>query len=261
MGYGGPVRDPFRLTGPDGQTYFDLLNPPRSLVPLYLALSDRIKFFEAEATKARRLKPAQPEIVTYWSGWALKAKQVLVQLEQDMAEAARQAAIAADLQGRYWIKVTQVRPDTSKQRHMEDNLRSRHIPTPGLDLAVVGLFDIGELDKTATAHGTYWEAQEFGTDAHVGRIVRGFFMPGSVRPDPSQDRQHPEFQPGAGPKMVIGNPIEERGFLRRAVEDAGRRREVVVKRAQDKVVRFARQYAAARAPRPRPAVISRQPRR
>lgn len=219
--YGGPVTDPFHRPGPDGRLYFDVLDPPRGLGQLYLVLVTHTRRFQAEAA-ASTYAAAR----AYWDGWVIAFRKAITDLRTTMAKAAIEAAVVADAVATNVLKSTQVRPDTSKQRHLEDNFVSRHTPTGAVELGVAGLFEEKVLNRAATRGGkTYWEAQEFGTDAHVGRQVRGFFMPGRARPSQGDFRVHPEFQAGKGPRMTIRRPIQERAFLRRGVEAAWKRRD------------------------------------
>lgn len=258
MPYNGPASDPFHIPAPDGNVYFDVLTPPGGLLPLYRVLATHVRTFRTEAAAAQ-----YPAAKAYWNGWRLAFQKGIVDLEAAMRAAAVEAAVIADSVARASIKSTQVRPDTSKQRHMEDNLQSRHVPIASAELGVAGLFDERALNRTRAGRGggTYWEAQEFGTDAHIGREVRGFFMPGRARPSQADFRVHPEFQAvkKAWGRMTIARPIEERGFLRTGVEAAWRRRDQRIGQAARKVSRLLGSFKASRVPPPPP--VPRAPRR
>jgi hypothetical protein len=222
MAYTGPITDPFKRLAPDGRTYFDILDPPRGIVALYrltyAEITKRENFARAAATPVERV---------YWQGTALRLQNAIVKFERRLAALALRTATVADASIVRHIKSSQVRPDTGKAQHMHDNIRSRAIPTPGglAELGLVGIADLAHLNRTTRGghSGVYWEAPEFGTDAHVGRTVKGFFMPGRARPSQADFRVHPELQvTGRGPKVTIGRPIQERGFLRNGVEDAWR---------------------------------------
>lgn len=255
MGYSGPVTDPFRIKAPDGQTYFDVLTPPSGLLPLYAVLATHVRSFQAEVARSQ-----YPAARAYWSNWALRFQRGIVDLEGRMRAAAIEAAQIADGVAKQQIGATQVRPDTSKARHMEDNLLSRRIGVGAAELGAAGLFDISVLDRTAQGGGTYWEAQEFGTDAHVGREVKGFFQPGNAAPSRASFRSHPEFQVGRGPRMKIQNPIEERGFLRSGVEAAWKARDVRIRQAANAVSKLLADYRRSVVPPP-PKVAPRNRRR
>jgi hypothetical protein len=256
MGYSGPVVDPFRIPAPDGQVYFDVLTPPSGLLPLYVVLATHVRAFQSEVAAAN-----YPAAKAYWSTWALRFQKGIVDLEGAMRAAAIEAAQVADSVAKQQIAATQVRPDTSKARHMEDNLVSRRIGVGAAELGAAGIFDISVLDRTAQGGGTYWEAQEFGTTAHVGREVKGFFQPGNAAPSQASFRSHPEFQAGRGPKMTIRNPIMERGFLRTGVEAAWRARDVRIRQAAKKVSKLIADYRRSVAPPPPPGFVPRGVRR
>jgi hypothetical protein len=245
MPYNGPVTDPFHRLGPDGRTYFDVLDPPRGLGQLYAVLVAHTRTFGTEAAAAN-----YPAAKAYWNGWRLAFQKGIVDLEVTMAKAAVEASLVADAVAKNVLKATQVRPDTSKSRHLEDTFFSRHTPTPVVELGVAGLFDERALSKASRGGGIYWEAQEFGTDAHVGREVRGFFMPGRSRPSQADFRVHPEFQATKGPRMTIGRPIQERGFLRRGVEAAWKRRDTRIISARREVANLLRSFRASSVPPP-----------
>lgn len=215
MSYSGPITDPFRIPAPDGHVYFDALTAPVALAPIYVGLATLITRCRAEA--ARHTDPAYR---AFYTGWATRFDATAKLLRTQLAAIGVQTAAVADQSIKRHIKSTQVRPNTSKADHLGDQIVSRHI-AQRVEGGAVGVADVRVLDKAQQGGGTYWEAQEFGTDAHVGRQVRGFFMPGRSRPDQGSFRVHPEFQAGRGPRMTINRPIRERGFLRRGVEDAG----------------------------------------
>lgn len=253
--YSGPVVDPFHIPAPDGNVYFDVLTPPGGLLPLYRVLAAHARTFRTEAASAR-----YPAARAYWNGWRLAFQKGIVDLEGTMRKAAIEAALISEKVAKAEIGSTQVRPDTSKRSHLRDHLYSRRLSVGAVELGAVGLFDEDVLNLSRSGRqasgqrgGSYWEAQEFGTDAHVGREVRGFFMPGRARPDQAQFRTHPEFQATKGPRMTIGRPIEERGFLRTGVEAAWRSRDRRINQAAREVSRLLRAFKASRVPPPPPA--------
>jgi hypothetical protein len=233
MPYGGPIVDPFHRKGPDGRTYFDVLDPPRGLGQLYAVLVNHTRRFQAEAAKAQ-----YPAAKAYWNGWRLAFRKGIIDLQRTMAKSAIEAAGVADVVATNVLKATQVRPDTTKQRHLEDTFLSRATPTGAVELGVAGLFDEKKLNQAKRGGNIYWEAQEFGTDAHVGRVIRGFFVGsgGRARPSQADFRVHPEFQAQrGGPPGRIRKPIEARGFLRRGVEAAWKRRDTRIIAARREV--------------------------
>lgn len=220
MAYSGPVVDPFRIRAPNGRTYFDVLSPPHGLVSLYTVIYDEIRFRQARAAAS-----TDPTERAFWNGTARMLQVAIGNFERKLAALAVRTASVADQSIDRHIFNSQVRPDTSKARHMSDNIRSEAVPMRP-EGGVVGIAHVATLNRTRRGRkgAPYWEAQEFGTDAHVGRVVRGFFMPGRSRPSQAEYRHHPEFKAGGGPPMEIQEPIEERAFLRRGIEDAGRYR-------------------------------------
>lgn len=273
MPYVGPVTDPFRIPAPDGNTYFDVFTAPLGLIPVYRGLAAIITRIEkeeinAKANARRALTPQERAAwnvyAAFWGAWLVRFQLLSHLLVSQLAEIGRQTAVVADQSIRRHIKSTQVRPDTGKARHMEDNIFSRHIPQRA-EGAAVGIADISILDKTRRSNkgGTYWEAQEFGTDAHVGRTVHGFFMPGQARPSQGSFRTHSEFQASrTASKMLIQRPIQERGFLRQGIEDAGafrlRRLNTLEQKVRREIDKF---ISAARGVRAPLAVTPRRPRK
>jgi hypothetical protein len=208
MPYGGPIVDPFHRKGPDGRTYFDVLDPPRGLGQLYAVLVNHTRRFQAEAAKAQ-----YPAAKAYWNGWRLAFRKGIIDLQRTMAKSAIEAAGVADVVATNVLKATQVRPDTTKQRHLEDTFLSRATPTGAVELGVAGLFDEKKLNQAKRGGNIYWEAQEFGTDAHVGRVIRGFFVGsgGRARPSQADFRVHPEFQAQRGGRQGGSGSRSRRG--------------------------------------------------
>lgn len=220
MTYTGPVTDPFRLTGTDGRTYFDILGVPIGMVQLY---NDVVAVIEAaEAQVARATDPA---IKTYWERTAVRLSKAAVDYRDAVIRIAEDTARVATTSAREQLDATQVRPSTSNGLHLRDVIQSRPLgPRP--ELGAVGVGDIEILDSATGPDGNpYWTAQEFGSSQNIGRIVPGYFMPGRARPSAAEFRVHPEFDAvlytRGTPPMVITKPIPERGFLRHAVEAAG----------------------------------------
>lgn len=257
-GYSGPVTDPFRLRAPDGNTYFDILQPPHGLDLVYNHLASLIRNCQLQERRAAQAKAqartakekqAWSVIQTYWRIWGQRFDKAAFDLVTGLRTIAAQTAQVADQRIKHHIAATATgRPPTSKARHMEDNILSRPVSTRP-EGGIVGIADISELDKTQQGGGSYWAAQEFGTDAHVGRVVHGHFQPGNVRPDQRQFRAHPEFRAArTAIRMNIQNPIEERGFLRKGVEDAGRFRARKLEALKQRIERLIRDFLVSNAP-------------
>lgn len=254
--YHGVVTDPFRRKAPDGRTYFDILEPPSGLVQVYTTLAGEISLCRVEAARA-----SDPVIRTFWTQKGALLDRANREFQVGLEKLALRTAVVADERIKRHIDTTRVRDPTSKSRHLEDNIASRAVNT-ALPLGIVGVAAIDQLDKTKRpSTGSYWEAQEFGSTAAVGRKLRGFFQPGNVPPDPSAFRDQAEFRLDARARrrMVVKRPIEERGFLRRGVEDAGRYRSRQLQTLKNQLIRELRK---ARAMKPPPAsLIPQRPQR
>jgi hypothetical protein len=150
MAYSGPVTDPFRRKAPDGRTYFDILNPPKGIVQVY-----QLTYADIAQRQRYAITPGISSIEkAYWESTALRLSRAITQFEERLAALAIRTAAVADASIRRHIDQTQVRADTSKQRHMRDNIRSRHVPLPGVaEAGVVGIADMSELNKTARGAG------------------------------------------------------------------------------------------------------------
>jgi hypothetical protein len=109
---------------------------------------------------------------------------------------------------------------------LRKSVKSRPLPST-FPAGAVGIADIEELDKgtinpSAPTKGAYWRAQEYGTTAHVGRIVPGYFGTGpgqaSSPASAAEFRVHPYFEAvlhqRGTPAMVIKRPLQARHFIR-----------------------------------------------
>lgn len=250
MAYSGVVTGPPQGSGgypaPNGHRYFEVLGVPPGLPETRRDIGLLIQRCRAEAASSR-----DSAARAFWLGWETKFKALNAQVESRLRTIANQTAQVAETAIKEWIDATQVRPDTNKVPGLRDNIAAHAVPTVP-HFGMVGVGDMARLNQTRrTGRGDpYWAAQEFGTDAHVGRIVHGYFMPGRNRPSQAQFRVHPEFQAGRGGRMVIGRAIEERAFLRRGTEDAGRFRERKIAALEQDVIRVMLAFKAARKPRP-----------
>lgn len=189
---------------PDGNIYYAVLGPSLHLLR-GMELLDRAKRNYLRMPKgAGRAQAVAIEVVER-------------EVRTAVTRSGLQTAAFAQQRAQELLDKRIVRPATPSAPHLRDAIVARAVATriPG---GAVGIGDISRLD----AH-PYWKAQEFGSQHLVGKTVRGFFFDsGGARhaPDPAQFREHPIFKPGAGPKMVIENPIEGKGFLAEAVLDA-----------------------------------------
>lgn len=141
----------------------------------------------------------------------------------------------------FQLEMTARRPDTGVKPHLRDHIRCRPIsPVGPLELGSVGVADLNELEKVRNPEDgfAYWEVQEEGTTANVGREIRGFFYDrgyrGATRPAPGYTGNkavaQPLFAPGTlipgprgglGGKGTIRNPIPARHFVRDGARKAG----------------------------------------
>lgn len=194
--------------------YWQRIDIDPALVATYAALLTAIRYRTQAAAVAR--EPIQRDIDLRKR---LEMDLVLHRLWRDLEKLAIKSSARADGLIRARIKKTQVRPDTPGP-HMIDNVLSRPLPST-FPLGMVGIADIDVLDRTvnprAPQAGPFWLAQEFGTRAHIGRKVPGFFQPGRSVASQGEFRVHPYFEQSRGkgtPAMVIKRPIQARHFLR-----------------------------------------------
>jgi hypothetical protein len=144
---------------------------------------------------------------------------ILAGVFRDFELLGTRGAAKADAYIRDRLRQTQVRPDASHR--LRDAVRSVPLTNP-LPGGAVGIASIEALDKGAVnpshPNNPYWRAQEYGTAAHVGRIVPGYFQPGQSRPSAAEFRVHPFFEARLRqrrtPAMRITRPINARYFLR-----------------------------------------------
>lgn len=155
---------------------------------------------------------------------ALKVALLYVDLRQDYLRLSTMAAERAEELIRARIRATAVRPPTTGT--LEEAIRSQPllttIPAGGVQIADIDVLDEATTrvnERTGRVYKPYWRAQEYGYEGNVGREVRGFFQPGRAAASPQQKRAHPYFEAQFGPKMVIGDPIEERRFLRDGIDN------------------------------------------
>jgi hypothetical protein len=155
---------------------------------------------------------------------ASAVRGVLAQVFRQFEVLGTTGADEADRIIRKHIAQTQVRPDATGSLRGAVQSRPLANPLPG---GAVGIASIEELDKGARDPDypakSYWRAQEYGTDAHIGRKVPGFFQPGQARANQADFRVHPYFQAMPGQKnvsrMVIARPLEARYFLRDGTQE------------------------------------------
>lgn len=161
--------------------------------------------------------------------------RVYAQFNRDMDALAIRMSGEATRQIQQELKRTAKRPDNRLKPHIRDHIVCRPANRTGLRIPTgeVGIADIDELNKVVNPltpqYGPYWEAQEEGATAQVGRSIHGlFFGPGLTgggdRPRSSYKGgggPHPIFVAGPGGAGTIDEPIQPRHFI----ENGARRTE------------------------------------
>lgn len=163
----------------------------------------------------------------------------------DLTAVARETARDAQRFMREELDASKRRPGTGAKggRHLKGALVARpEFPVGKLATGVVGIADVERLDAVVNPlgpqYGPYWRTQEYGSTAHVGREVYGFFTRSGYgepfsKPDSARAGRDPIFVPGrtlhqlgaragSGPssqgglggKLTIRNPIRPRHFIR-----------------------------------------------
>jgi hypothetical protein len=201
--------------------YFGYIDADPDLARAYIVISQTV---EAHRVRGR------PDL-------AARAQAVYRQLIRDFAKLSELSARESEKLIRERVNATQVRPKSNPRasRRIAPAVHSRPRPPvllPGgeVDVGDLAALDLAAVDPKYRSSGEYWRAQEYGTHAHVGRLVRGFFTDsrggGGARyaPDPSERRNHPYFDqvsagsdgkyPKGTPAMLIERPIEARHFMR-----------------------------------------------
>lgn len=234
----GPLAPgPYRQVGSDGRLYFKVLPGIRGLAVVYV---EALKLFRDLGALNHPAAPAKRQLLA----------KVIADLETEIRAAELLVAQATDDAIKRNIAATQKRPN--RTGNMAAGVESRPLPYPDFPFFAVGQADLQRLDNSATGVSgkPYWPSQEFGYKGNVGRTVTGGFMPGNVRPDPSQSRVHPVFQAGASPntRMRIQNPIEERAFLRAGAMEGALLRARLWKQIEKKAVADIRRVVTLGAP-------------
>lgn len=213
---------PYEELSPDGRRYFKILGVSPHLIRMYELL--------LEASDLAAVRPSGTG-----KAQALQIDLLIAEVKRMVEGAALRTATEADKIIRDFIEQTRVRPRTTglKPTHTSllDAVHSRPVESVLPGGGAVGIGDIEELIHGTLAPSTnaqtpyYWRAQEFGSDHLVGHTLYGVFQPGEAAPSGAENRVHPFFEVrgkggGASYKMVVRNPIEERGFLRKGVTEA-----------------------------------------
>lgn len=212
------VPPPYEELAPNGERYFKILGVSPHLIRMYELLLDSAGF------AARIPGPGGKAI-------AIEIDRLIGSIREEVDGAARETAVASVRFIQQAIEATRVR-DQGHQRLL-NAIRSEPVPSIlGPGGGSVGIGNIEELERGTLKPSArsrvpfYWRAQEFGSDHLVGHTLYGVFQPGEAAPaGPGPNRTHPMFEvrgKGKSPsyKMVVRNPIEERGFLRKGAFDA-----------------------------------------
>lgn len=117
-------------------------------------------------------------------------------------------------------KNTRVRPDAGAHGSVFGNLNDALFVKKLPDIPGIGIVDLDVLDTDVP----WWETNEFGSSANVGRLIYGTFYGASDAGPPERDRfrEHPLFQPGKNGSLagggIIENPIPARHFIAKSIE-------------------------------------------
>lgn len=153
--------------------------------------------------------------------------------QRRLDELAAATAVRATEQIQHRLKLTARRSATGEKPGLHDLIKSRPLGRiAGFATGAVGVADEASLDRAIDPDypqfGTYWQAQEFGTDAHVGRRIFGYFgNPGFAQAEVPRAQfaggrgPHPLFSPlvvgprgGRGGPGEIRTPLRARHFIR-----------------------------------------------
>ena len=168
---------------------------------IHLAYHDAIRLAEqVEATYVRLGRPGRA------AHTADALRRAYAAFSDDLDALAKATAIDAQKRMRDQLRLTRKRPDTRMTPQLRNNLIARpEYPGGKLATGVVGVADIERLDSVVNPlgpqYGPYWRAQEYGTTAHVGRVIRGFFFGPGGGGTPS--RPQAQYAGGKGPHPIF----------------------------------------------------------
>lgn len=217
-----------------------------------LTAADRLVVLEAR-TGVRGGAAARAELLRTYARFS-----------RDLDDAAKLGAREATAAIIAKIEETRLRPETDKRKHLRDLIESRpaNLGLRGLATGAVGVADVAVLNLAIDPdypRGTYWEAQEYGTTAHLGREITGFFHGGGAPGRPLAQfsgggamhknlspsfSPSAKFTPAAGPgsrggrpgKGTIRVPLKPRRFIRDGADSARLPWKAAVLSAQDSAV-------------------------
>jgi hypothetical protein len=213
----GFIPAPYEELAEDGERYFKILGTPSALITTYEYLLEAA------------------ELAVKFPGFQAQGIQIdllLRQMEDEVRSTARLTALQSVQFIRQRIEATRVRPKRGDEK-LVSSILSTPVPGPigpaggSVGIGAIDALNIGTLRPSSNSKVPFfWRAQEFGSDHLVGHEVIGVFQPGEAAPEgPGPNRTHPFFQArgkgqGRRYKMIIRNPIEERGFLREGAMEA-----------------------------------------
>lgn len=196
--------------------FYTRIEPDPALARGYVYMLDAI-----DACRLQAAATPDPLLRRMWRLRENRIRAALQRMWREYEQLGVDAAHQADTFIRQAIKQTAVRPPASGR--LESAIQSRPLPST-FPAGAIGIADLDVLEKIAArGGGTYWRAQEYGTTAHVGRIVPGYFQPGQARPSAAEFRVHPYFGQATGrngkapkgtPAMRITRPLHARYFMR-----------------------------------------------
>lgn len=229
----GFIPPPYEELAEDGERYFKILGTPSALIATYEYL------LEAAELAAK---------VPGFQAQGIQIDLLLRQMEDEVRTTARSTAVRSMALIRQRIEATRVRPKRGDQK-LTSSILSKTVPGPiGPAGGSVGIGSIDELNVGTLRPSSnsrvpfFWRAQEFGSDHLVGHEVIGVFQPGEAAPEgPGPNRTHPFFAArgkgqGRRYKMIIRNPIEERGYLREGAMEAAEFRRAEFKAIEGRAV-------------------------
>lgn len=162
---------------------------------------------------------------------------------RELGELARDCSAIAEVEMRRHLDRSAKRKATGVGPHLRSKLRARPFDV-GVGPFQTGAVGIGDedamndlVDPEFPGAGPYWQTQEYGSTAHVGREIRGFFFDARFTNPTRPARGYtgnkaiaqPLFLPGSvatgprggsGGKGTIRQPIRARHFIRNGARDA-----------------------------------------
>jgi hypothetical protein len=194
--------------GPDGNEFFAILGPSINLVA---AIRDMLE--------------AQRIYLSYPAGkgrdQAAAVGVIIKELETAVHLSGVSTAQYAEDKAKSLLEKRLVRPATPGPGHLRDGIKALPLTVRGQpgSWGAVGVGPIALLDRYP-----YWKAQEFGSTHMVGAELHGYFFhpggPSRAGAEPSRSQAVFGVTGTKGPKMLVQNPIQGKGFLTEATIEA-----------------------------------------